>query len=104
VVCHKRYVNPVRSLDIPIVVKILSLGSKRPTKLIVVLLDKVLKSGALRSNKCSKGNLLLLTGSKGVLEVVIVRKGWLRGRTRFCFTRMRGQMMGYRMNNLVITR
>jgi len=82
----------------------LSLGGKHPTKLIVALLDKVPKGGALRSNKCSKGNLLLLNGSKGVLEVGIVRRGWLRGRTKSCLTRMRGWMMGCGLNNLVITR
>ena len=44
-------------------------------KLIVALLDKVPKSGALRNNKCSEGNLLLLNGSKGVLDIRIVRRG-----------------------------
>jgi len=42
-------------------------------KLIVALLDKVPKSGALKSNKLSEENLLLLNGPKGVLEVKIVR-------------------------------
>ena len=55
--------------------KILYLGSKQPTKLIVALLDKVLKSGALRSSILSEGNVLLLNGPKGVLEVRIVRWG-----------------------------
>ena len=73
-------------------------------KLIVALLDKVSKSGILRGNKCLKGNLLLLNGSKGVLEVGIVRRGWLRGRTRSCLTRIRGWMMGCRSNNFIITR
>ena len=63
----------------PIVLEILCLGSKQPTKLIMVLLGKVPKSDVLRSNKCSNGNLLLLNGSKSVLEVRIVRRGWLRG-------------------------
>ena len=44
-------------------------------KLIVALLDKVPKNGILRSNKCSKGNLLLLNGPKGVLDIKIVRWG-----------------------------
>ena len=83
--------------------EILSLGSKHPTKFIGVLLDKVSKTSALRSNKCSKGNLLLLNGSKGALEVGIVKRGWLRGRTRSYLTRIRGSMMGCRLNNLVIT-
>jgi len=58
-----------------IVLEILCLGSKHPTKLIVELLEKVPKSGVLRSNKCSKEILLLLNGSKGVLDVRIVKRG-----------------------------
>ena len=81
----------------------MSLGSKHSTKLIVALLGKVPKSSVLISNKCAKGNLLLLNGSKGVLEVSIVRRGWLRGRTRACWTRMRGWMMGCGSNDLLIT-
>jgi len=73
-------------------------------KVIEALLDKVPKSGALRSNKCSKGNLLPLNGSKGVLEVSIVRRGWLRGRTRSDLIRMRGWMMGFDSSDLVITK
>ena len=42
-------------------------------KLIMALLDKVLKSRVFRSNKLSEGNLLILNGPKGVLEVRIVR-------------------------------
>ena len=57
------------------VLKILSLDSKHPTKLIVSLLDKVPKSGILRSNKCLKGHLVLLNGSKGIMAVSIVRRG-----------------------------
>ena len=67
VVGNKRYANLVRSLDMPIILEILCLGSKHTTKLIVSLLDKVSKSDVLRSNKCSKENLLLSNGSKGVL-------------------------------------
>ena len=70
----------------------------------MVLLDKVPKSGAIRSNKTSKGNLLLLNGPKGVLEVRIVRWRWARGRTRPCLTRSRGWLLAYRSNNFVITR
>ena len=84
----------IRNMPIPpglytcsIVLKILCLGDKHPTKLIMALLDKVSKSGALKSNKCSKENLLLLNGSKGVLEVRIVRRGWLRRRFRYDFTK-----------------
>ena len=84
--------------------KILCLGSNHPTKLSVALLDKVSKSDVLRSNKCSKENLLLLNGSKGVLEVGIVRRRWFRERIRSCFTRLSGWMMGCRLNNLVTTR
>jgi len=87
-----------------IVVEILCLGSKHLTKLIVALLDKVLKSGVLRSNKYSEGNLLLLDGSKGVLVVSTIKRGWLRGRTRSCLTRMRGWVMEYGSNNLLVTR
>ena len=84
--------------------KILCLGSKQPTKLIAALLDKVLKSSIFRSNKHSKGNLLLLNGSKGVLEARIVQRGWLRGRTRSDLTRLRGWMIGCGSKKLVITR
>ena len=66
------------------------LGSKQPTKLIVALLDKVPKSGSLKRNKHSGGNLLLLNGPKGVLNIRIVTRGWLRGRTRYGLTRVRG--------------
>ena len=88
----------------PIVLEILSQESKHPMKFIVVLLDNVPKSGVLTSNKCSKENLLSLNGSKGVFEVGIARRRWLRGRTRSCLIRMRGWMMGCGSNNLVITR
>jgi len=88
----------------PIVLEILGLGSKQPMKLIVTLLDKVLKSGALRSSKLSKGNLLLLNGPKGVLEVKIARWRWLRGRARLCLTRSRSWLVGCRSNYLLITR
>ena len=47
----------------------------------MVLLDKVMKSGVLRSNIGSNGYLLLLDGLKGGLEVGIVSGGWLGGRT-----------------------
>jgi len=67
------------------------------------LLDKVLKSEGLISNKCSEGNLLLLNGSKGVLNVIIVKMRWLRGTTRSDLTRVRGWIMGCRSNNLLIT-
>jgi len=90
VVGHKRYANLARPLDMPIILEILCLENKQPTKLIVTLLDKVPKSGALRSNKCSEGNLLILNGSKGVLGIRIVRREWLRGRTRSDLTRLRG--------------
>ena len=88
----------------PIVLEILCLGSNQPTKLIMALLDKVPKSGALGSNKSSKGNLLLLNGPKGVLEVRIVRRDWLRRRTRSSLTKMSGWIMRYGSNNLDITR
>jgi len=71
------------------------LGGKHPTKLIVALLDKVPKSGVLRSNKSSEGKLLLLDASKGVLETGVVRSGR---------TRMRGWMMRCGLINLGITR
>ena len=45
-----------------------------------------------------------MNGPKGVLEVRIVKWGWLRGITRSGLTRSRGWMMGYRLNNLLITR
>jgi len=84
--------------------EILCLGSKQPTKLTVALLDKVPKSSVFRSNKCLEENLLLLNGSKGVLEVRIVRRDWLRRRTRSSLTKMSGWIMRYGSNNLDITR
>jgi len=84
--------------------EILCLGRKQPTKLIVEPLGKVPKSGALRRNKLSEGNLLLLNGAKGFLEVEIVRRVWLRGRIRSGLTRSRDWMMRCRSNNPLITR
>jgi len=69
-----------------IVLKILSLGSKHPTKLVMPLLDKITKSGALRGNISLKGHLLLLNGSKGGLNLCIVSGGTLGGITRFNLT------------------
>ena len=51
----------------PTVLEILGLGSKHHMELIVVLLDKIAKSGVLRSNISSKGHLLPLNGPKGGL-------------------------------------
>ena len=48
--------------------------------------------------------MLLLNGPKGVVEVRIVRWGWLRGRSRSCMTSSRGWLVGCRSNNLVITK
>ena len=73
-----------------IILEILGLGSKHPTELTVSLLDKIMKSSILRCNVGSKGHLLLLNGPKGGLEVSIVSRGWLGGRTRFGLTRRRG--------------
>ena len=104
VVGHKTYANPARSLDMAYHPGNTVSGSKHSTKLIVALLDKVSKSSILRGNKCSKGNLLLLNGSKDVLDVSIVKRGWLRGRTRSYLTRRRGWMIGCSSNNLFIIR
>jgi len=69
----------------------------------MALLDKVMKSGILRSNICSNGHLLLLDRPKGGLEVSIVSGGWLGGRTRSSLTSKRGwRRCG--LNNLGITR
>ena len=73
-------------------------------KLIVALLDKFPKSDTFRSNKISEGNLLLMNGTKCVLEVKIVRWGWLRESTRSSLTRLRGWLVGRRSNNLLIAR
>jgi len=90
VVGHKRYANLAKSLNKPIMLEVLSLGSKHPKELVMALLDKVMKSGILRSNICSKGYLLLLDGPKGGLEVGMVSRGWLGGRIRSGLTRIRG--------------
>ena len=73
-------------------------------KLIVALWGKVLKSVALKSNKLSEKNSLHLNGHKGVLEVKIVRSGWLIRRTRSGLTRLRGWLVGCRSNNILITK
>ena len=67
-----------------------------------MLLDKVTKSGVLKSNICSKGDLLFLNGPKGGLEVSIVSLGWSRERTRSGLTRIKG-WKGCRLNNLGIS-
>ena len=46
------------------VLKVLILRSNHPSKLIMPLLDKLLKSGMLRSNISPKGRLLFLNGPK----------------------------------------
>jgi len=46
------------------VLKILILRNKHPSELIVPLLDKLPKSGMLRSNISPKGGLLFLNGPK----------------------------------------
>jgi len=56
----------------------LGLGSKHPTELAVLLLDKVMKSTVLRCNIRSKRYLLLLNGPKGGLEVSIISGGRLK--------------------------
>ena len=70
----------------------------------MALLHKITKSGVLRSNISSKGQLLLLNGPKGGLEVNIVSRWWLEGKARSCLTRMRGSRVACRLNNLAITR
>ena len=62
--------------------KVLGLGSKHPTELVVLLLNKVTKSGVLRGNKGSKGHLLLFNGPKGGMDFFIVRGGSLGRGTR----------------------
>jgi len=74
VVGDKRYANLARSLSKPYILEVLSLGSKHPSELVMKLLDKVTKSGILRSNIGSKGYLLLLDGPKGGLEVGILNR------------------------------
>ena len=75
VVDLKRYVNLSGLKTILIILKLLGLDSKYPTELIMPLLNKITKSGILRSNIGAKGYLLLLGGPKGGLEVSIVRGG-----------------------------
>jgi len=69
----------------------------------MALLDKVMKSGVLRSNIGSKGYLLLLDGPKGSLEVSIVNGSWLGRRTRSNLTSKWGER-GCRLNSLGIAR
>ena len=56
----------------------------------MALLDKVIKSGVLRSNIAAKEYLLLLDGLKVELEVDIISGGWLGRRTRSGMTRKWG--------------
>ena len=58
-----------------IVLKILGLGSKHPTELVVLLLDKAMKGDVLRGNIGSKRYLLLLNRSNDGLDFFIV-SGW----------------------------
>ena len=46
------------------VLKVLSLRSNHPSELIIPLLDKLSKSGMLRSNISPKGGVLFLNGPK----------------------------------------
>ena len=85
-----------------IVLKILGLGRKHPTELVVLFLDKVMKSGILRSNINSKGHLLLLDGPNGGLDFFKVSGGRSVGRTRVSKV-SRGRRR-YMMDNLRITR
>ena len=87
-----------------IVLEVLSLGSKHPTELVVALVNKVTKSGILRSNISLKEYLLLLHGPKGGLQVGIVSRVWLGGRARSGLTRMRAWRIGCGLSNLGITR
>jgi len=104
VVGHERYANPIWSLDRPYSPRNIVSGKQASYEAHRGLLDNVSKSSALRSNKCSKENLLLLNESEGVSEVNIVRRGWLRGGIRSNLTRIRGRMMGCGSNNLIITK
>ena len=81
----------------------MGLGSKHPMELIVPLLNKVTKSGVLRGNVGSKGQLLLLNGPKGGLDICIVSRGKFRGGTRFGLTSEWGWRR-CKANNLRITR
>ena len=72
-VSHKRHANLPRSLDMHYSLGNIGSEKQATQKLIVALLDKVPKSNALRSNKLSEGNLLILNGPKGVLDIRLVR-------------------------------
>jgi len=66
------------------------------------LLDKLTKSGTLRSNVCPKRGFLLLNGPKCGFKVKIVRIGWLGSETR---PGKRGRRdRWWRMSQLFITR
>ena len=58
-----------------IIMKVLGLGNKHLTELIMLLLDKVTKSCVLRRNIGSKEYFILLDGRKGGLDVSIVSGG-----------------------------
>jgi len=64
------------------VLEVLVLGSNHPSELITPLLDKITKSGMLKSNICPEGSLLFLNGPKCGSKVRVVRIGWLRRGTR----------------------
>ena len=64
------------------VLEVLVLRNNHPLELIMPLLDKITKSGMLRSNICPEGGLLLLNGPKCGSNVRGVRIGRLRIGTR----------------------
>jgi len=66
-----------------IVLEILGLDSKYPTELVVPFLDKVMKCGALRGKKSTKGHLLLLNGLKCAVDLITISGGRLGRRTRY---------------------
>ena len=104
VIGHKRYANPSRSLDMSYSPRNIVSGLQASHEAHRRALGQSPEKRCSQKQQCSEGNLLMLNGSKGVLEVSIVSRGWLRRRTRSGLTRMRGWIMGYGLNNLVITR
>jgi len=85
------------------VLKVLVLRSNHPSELIMPLLDKLPKSGMLRSNISLKGGLLFLNGPKCGFNVRVGSRGWL-GRGTRSSNKGRRHMWGKRSQYFIITR
>ena len=90
VVGHKRYANLAKFLDMPYSLGNIMFGKQATHEAHRGALGQSLEEQCFQKQQ----TLILLNGSTGALEVRIVRREWLRGRTRPNLTKVRGWMMG----------